>query len=79
MTAYLQQGDEIHIILPSTGDPERDERELDDMRAAYARFGVNIAIATTSATLRDEQPVGAPQPRVVAVFRTPANLNEGSK
>lgn len=71
MTAYLQPGDQIHLVWPSTGDQERDKKEVEDLRAAYGQLGVNVAIATISGSFTQEgRPVGLPTPLVVAVFRT---------
>jgi hypothetical protein len=70
VTAYLEPGDQIHLIYPSTGDPAKDERLLADLRQGYAVFGVNIAVATTIGLV---DPTGRlsrqPEARVLAVFR----------
>lgn len=79
MTAYLERGDSIHIILPSTGDAERDAREADDMRASYARFGVDVVIVTTAGRFKGDQPLDLPEARVVAVFRTPGPTAEATR
>jgi hypothetical protein len=82
MTAYLQPGDQIHLVWASTGDAERDAREIADMRAAYTQLGVNIAIATTAGFFRGVQnpePVHVPESRVIAVFRTPGPAQEATR
>lgn len=71
MTAYLQPGDQIHLVYPSTGDPARDDQTLADLRQAYQHLGVNIAIGTAVGQFKqDGSPVGSSlQPQVLAVFR----------
>lgn len=64
MTAYLQQGDKIHLVLPPLGPwakPEDITRYETEMRNYYAAHGVQVTCTTISAA--------ATIPVVVSVFR----------
>jgi hypothetical protein len=61
-TPILYPGDVIHLVLPSTGSGREDNRIIEELRTEYARFGVNLHVATAH--------TGADF-KVVAVFRKP--------
>ena len=61
--AVLYPGDSIHLMLPSTGDESEDNRLIDELRAAYARYGVNLHIGSASTAPGS---LG-----VIAIFRKP--------
>lgn len=61
-TPILYPGDIVHLLFPSTGSKQEDNRLIGELRTEYARFGINLHIVTTR--LGDEL-------KVVAIFRKP--------